>query len=126
MKDWFKVNFLHSLVKYIIIAMLAVIIVLGNLLMNGFNYYHYYVDGVQIAGLVIIFIGGLSMLGYYGAYDFWGYTFSKKQLDGRRIDINEYLEHKRIKKRSKHLPFPPYFLCGIIILIISFIMLLFK
>lgn len=126
MKEWFKRNFIHSPIKYIIIAVLAIIIFLANLIMNGFDYYVYYIDGVQIAGLSIIFIGCLSLLGHCGAYDFWGYTFSKKQLDGRRIDISEYLEQKRLRKRGKHLPFPPYFLSGIILLLFSFIMVLFK
>ena len=125
MRDWFKRVFIHSLVKYIIIAVLAIIMVVINLCTNGFTYI-YFVDGVQISGAAIILIGGLSLIGYYGAFDFWGYTFSRKQLDGRRIDISEYLEQKRVKKRSKNLPYPPYFLSGIIILLISLILLLFK
>ena len=126
MKDWFKRNFLHSPIKYIIIAIVAIIIVLGNLFMNGFDYYIYYIDGVQVAALAIIFIGGLSFLGHCGAYDFWGYTISRKQAEGKKIEITDYLEQKKAKRRTKYLPYPPYFLSGIVLFVISLVMLLFK
>lgn len=125
MRDWFKRLFLHSLVKYIILIILGLLIVLANLLFNGFEFYTFYVGGVQIAGLAIILMGGLSMLGYYGAFDFWGYTFSKKTVDGRRISIVDYTERRQVKRHSKNIPFTPYFLVGIVFLVASLIMNLF-
>ena len=122
MKDWFKRLFLHSPIKYVVLVILGLLIFLANLLFNGFDYYTFYVGGVQIAGLSIILMGGLSMLGYYGAFDFWGYTFSKKMEDGRRIPISEYTEQKRVKRHNKNIPFTPYFLVGVIYLITSMFM----
>lgn len=122
MKDWFKRLFLHSPIKYVVLTILGLLIFLANLLFNGFEFYTFYVGGIQIAGLSLLFMGGLSMLGYYGAFDFWGYTFSKKTEDGRRIPISDYVEQRRVKRHNKNFPFPPYFLVGIIFLIASFIM----
>ena len=125
MRDWFKRLFLHSLVKYIVLINLGILIFFANLLFNGFEYYTFYVGGVQIAGLSLIFMGGLSMLGYYGAFDFWGYTFSKKTEDGRRIPVSDYTERKRVKRLNKNIPFTPYFLVGVTFLLVSFVMNLF-
>jgi hypothetical protein len=124
MKDWFKKIFMHSPVKYVVLLILGLLIILANLLLNGFDHFLFYLNGVQIAGLSIVLMGGLSMLGYVGAFDFWGYTFSKKEEDGRRIPISQYIEIKNSKRQRKNIPFTPYFLVGAAYLIISFILLL--
>ena len=126
MKDWFVRLFMHSPVKYIVLTVFGLLIVLANLLLNGFDYFIYYINGFQIAGLSIIFMGGLSALGYVGAFDFWGYTFSKKNHDGRRIEISQYIDMKSTKRHSKNLPFTPYFLIGLVFLTVSFVLLLSK
>lgn len=124
MKYWIRKIFIHSYKKYIFLMILGGIISITNLFFHSFNHKIYYVNGTSIAGLSLIFMGCLSILSYFGAYEFWGYTFSRKDFDGRRMEYSDYIAQKKAKRDSRELPFGPYFVVGAVYLLVSFVIFL--
>lgn len=118
----FKNIFLHSPIKYLILFLVASLIVLTNLFLNGFSYLYLYVDGFFISGFSLILVGFLSLLNYFGAYDFWSYAFSKKKTNNYKVRLYEFSEEKKEKRKLKPLPFGPYFGVGIVFLVVSIIL----
>ena len=114
--------FFHSPIKYLILFLVATGIVLINLILNSFTVLYFYVDGFFIAGFSLILVGVLSLLNYFGAYDFWSYAFSRKKKDDHRMPIYDYSEEKKRKRKLKPLPFGPYFGVGILFFVISIIL----
>ena len=121
--NFFKNVFFHSPIKYIILFLVATGIVLTNLFLNSFTVLYFYVDGFFIAGAALILVGFLSLLNYFGAYDFWSYAFSRKKKDEPRVPIYDFSEEKKRKRKLKPLPFGPYFGVGIVFFVISIILL---
>ena len=119
MKYFIKKVFIHSLKKYVIIFIVAVILVLIGLLINGFDWTINYVNSFFFSGFAMICIGGLSIINYYGGYDFMAYAFSKKHVNGKKIQYIDYIEKQNSKRESRQLPFGPYFVIGVLFLIIS-------
>ena len=113
--------FFHSLKKYCILFVVACILVLIGLLLNGFEYAIYYVNSFFVAGFSMVCFGGLSIINYFGGYDFMSYAFSKRNPDGTKIQYSTYIENKESKRKVKNLPFGPYFVVGIIFIIISLV-----
>ena len=122
MKLFLSKLFLHSWKKYIILTVVGLLILLVNLLLHDFTYLINYISGLQIAGIVIILVGGLSILNYFGAYDFWAYAFMRKGKNGKKPSVYDYSEEKRLVRSRSKWPFGPYFIIGFLFLIISFFM----
>ena len=113
--------FFHSWKKYIILFVVACALTMAGLLLNGFNFALYYVNSFFFAGFAMICLGGLSIVNYYGGYDFMSYAFSKRNPDGTKIQYSTYIENKENKRKNNKLPFGPYFVIGTIFLIVSII-----
>lgn len=122
MKDLTIRLFLHSWKKYLILTIVGLVILLINLSLHDFVYLLNYISGLQIAGFVLILVGGLSLLNYYGAYDFWSYAFTRRGKNGKNGSVYEYSEEKRSKRSKLKLPFGPYFLTGTVYLLLSFLL----
>lgn len=114
-----KKLFLHSYAKYIVLFCIGCALVLIYLLANGFDYGIYYADSTFIAGAAIVISGGLSMLNYFGAYDFWGYAFSIRKQRAMNRTLPEYAEIMKGDRQKKGYTFGPYFAVGAIFLIVS-------
>jgi hypothetical protein len=117
-----KDTFFHSPIKYAILFVIACIIVLINGFIKGFDFLIVYIDGFFIAGISMILVGGLSLLNFFGAYDFWSYTFSKRNPNGTKKPLYEYSIERKEKRNRGNLPFGPYFIVGLLFLIISIIL----
>ena len=113
--------FFHSWKKYIILFVVGCVLTMAGLLLNGFNFALYYVNSFFFAGFAMICLGGLSIVNYYGGYDFMSYAFSKRNPDGTKIQYSTYIENKENKRKNNKLPFGPYFVRGTIFLIVSII-----
>ena len=113
--------FIHSLTKYIILFCLGCALVLIYLLANGFNLMFNYMDSTFIAGAVILICGGLSLLNYFGAYDFWGYSFSLRKQRAMNRSLYQYSELAKEERVKKGFTFGPYFAVGAFFLAISVI-----
>lgn len=112
-----KKYFLHSWKKYAVAVFLGTAIFLANLWINGFHIAINYMNGLFIAGFSLLCIGGLSTLNYFGAYDFFTYAFYRKKAS---MEYYNYIEQKQTKRKNNNIPFGPYFLIGVIFILISF------
>lgn len=80
-----------------------------------------------IPGAVLIGIGFLSLLTYFGFFDFVGYGFTsvyqslKKESIREYKDLIDYKEKKTLKRKDNKFIYIPYFIFGLIFLIVSLI-----
>lgn len=108
--------FIHSWKKYLIVTGLAAIIVLLHLYLKGFDIIINYINAFFISGFALICFGSLSLLSYFGAYDFISYAFYRKKASE---PYRDYLERKETKRKSNNLGCGPYFGIGILLVIVS-------
>ena len=120
-----KTLFLHSPIKYIILFVIACLIIVANCFNVGFDQLIAYIDGTFVAGFALILIGGLSTMNYFGAYDFWSYTFSKRNPNGTRKPLYEYSAEKKEKRSRGNFAFGPYYLVGLFFVLLSIILMSF-
>lgn len=116
-KDLLRRMFVHPLKTWL--KACAVPLVLGAVLLltNGTDLPIYYVNAFSVAGALTIGVGLLSLLGYLGAFDTFGYSFSTFKGKNRKYsDMYEY-NNARAEKRSKaEWTFVPYLLVGAVFL----------
>lgn len=113
-----KKVFLHSWVKYLISFLIACLICFICLYNTSFEYIYNYSNASGTAGLALVFVGLISLANYFGAYDFFGYAFTIKK---DKMSYQDYMDKHQIKRKSKNLPFGPYFAIGLLFLLISLI-----
>ena len=116
---FFKKYFLHSVKRYISAIILGLTILLLNLWSKGSDQTINYMDGLFIAGFAILCIGGLSVLNYFGAYDFFSYAFYRKKAS---MDYHEFVGQKETNRKNRNIPFGPYFVVGILFILISLVL----
>ena len=114
--------FFHSPVKHVVLFVIGCLLVVINGFKMGFDQLLSYVDGTFVAGFALILVGGLSTLNYFGAYDFWSYTFSKRGPNGIKKPLHEYVADKREKRSRGKFSFTPYYVVGLFFVIISIIL----
>ncbi len=81
------------------------------------------VDGFFFGGLTLIFVGGLSIVTYLGAFDMFSYAFSKK--DVKKEGYYNYSINGKEKRAKNKFNFIPYFIIGAFFLIVAFVLRLF-
>jgi hypothetical protein len=116
----FKKLFLHSLSQYLFALGIGVTVTLLYALLNG-THLNMYLYGMGLAGLLLILIGGLATTTYFGAFDTFGYSFGKvfNYKKNKNIKLPEYVEQQNIKRKAQNLTFMPYYVVGVLLLIIS-------
>lgn len=122
-----KKVFFHSLHKYIINASICVIILIINLCLNNFKELINYINGLQIGGAVVFLIGGLSLVSYFGAFDTFGYAFSKLKKDPEKNyrDMYEFVTVKAEERKENRFTFIPYFVTGLFFILIGIFLTIF-
>ncbi len=104
-----------------------VIIIANNITHGVWNSYINYIDGLFIAGFSLICIGGLSVCGYFGIFDIFSHMGAKRNHNGVKPTLYEYSQMRAEKRKTKPLPFIPYFTVGLfyvlLMIIIYFIFL---
>ncbi len=122
-----KKVFFHSLHKYIVNASICIIILIINLCLNNFKELINYINGLQIGGAVVFLIGGLSLVSYFGAFDTFGYAFSKIKKDPERNyrDMYEFVTVKAEERKENKFTFIPYFVTGLFFILIGIFLMIF-
>ena len=84
----------------------------------------YYRDGLFIAGMVVVFVGGLAIVSNFGIFDIFSYyPGRKKKEDGKKENFGDYVERKKAERSSdRNLFFLPYFIVGTLFLGASLIL----
>lgn len=122
-----KKVFFHSLHKYIISASLVLVVLIVSLSLNNFRELIYYVNGFQIGGAIVFLIGGLSLVSYFGAFDTFGYAFSKLKKDPEKQyrDMYEFVTIKEEERKEHKFTFMPYFVTGLFFILIGIFLMIF-
>lgn len=124
MSFWKKV-FFHSPVKYGVAAGLSIIVTLVNLYLYEFAKYRIG-ESIINSGIIITLIGLLILCAFYGAFDTFAYAFNsmRNRKNRKYEDLVEYSQIKTEQRRGKSLPYMPFIVVGIIVIIIGIIVTL--
>ncbi len=124
----FKKLFLHSPSHYITALCFAIVISGVYVLINGYELVANYINGISVGGLVTILVGGLMTTTYFGSFDGFGYSFGKifKRDKYSNIKYSEYVEQQNIKRKEEPFTFIPFYVVGIVFIIIYFVIELIK
>lgn len=118
-----KKFFLHSWKQYIIASILAIGLTILAIFSRKTFSLLFIADSFAIAGVVTILIGGLVLVGYFGGFDTLGYGMSYFVRKNKKYDdLFDYTEKKKLLRKSGSLTFMPYFIIGILFVIISFVL----
>ena len=71
----------HSPKKYIVLSIVGLLISLFYLINNKFIYMINYINDFFIGCAVIFFVGALSFVSYFGAFDLFSYNFKRFRFD---------------------------------------------
>ena len=118
-----KKIFVHSPWSYIGAVVLAVAVGLFRYfaLPEGLNAAFVRSECLSVSGVVTFLVGMLLMVGYFGAFDLFGYVFSP----GRTGSVRKYRNYtdyteKMVEKRSRgNLYFVPFFVVGALVVLLS-------
>ena len=66
-----------------------------------------FVNGLTIAGLILIIVGGLMTTSYFGSFDTFNYSCGKvlRYRKNKNLKLPEYVEQQNIKRKSQNLIF---------------------
>ena len=89
------------------------------------NKLEYYRDGSFIAGMILLFVGGLAIVGKMGIFDIFSYyPGRKKKENGYKENYGEYVERKRYERSTRHMYYLSYFYISALFLVFSIITLI--
>lgn len=125
--------FFGNIKKFLIIFLISIIIFIGIVASRGFGLIISYCDGCFITGFIMLAVGCLSALTYFGAFDTFGYSayalgemFRRKTSENKKYqDLIDYTEQKRLKRSNKRYSFVPYLENGVFFILAAVILLIF-
>lgn len=125
---FFRKNWIRFLVSFLIgvtLVLAYIIIRASSVGAEVWGEIEYYRDGFTLAGFVLLFVGGLSALTNFGAFDIFSYYPNRKRKeDNTKEQYYEYVERKKESRRKYRLFFLPYIIIATIYLIVAVILLL--
>ncbi len=118
-----KKIFFHSPNRYLFSILIGIILAILNIFFDkGFSSILSYANGTFISGFMLICIGGLSLVNYFGGFDIFSIMFAKRDQYGHKPTLHEYSISKAERRKKYPYVFTPYFIVGLILLIISAIL----
>ena len=115
--------FFHSPIRYLVSVLIGIILALLDVFFDkGFSSIVSYSNGTFISGFMLICIGGLSIVNYFGGFDIFSVMFAKRDQYGHKPTLHEYSVSKAEKRKKYPYVFVPYFTVGAILLIVSAIL----
>jgi len=111
-----KKIFVHSWKHYAAACGIGLLLTFLMLLKNGFGLRIFYMDGLTVAGAVLILLGLLMLTTRLGAFDIFSFSFSTLRSERRYHTLYDYTEAKSQKRRKSEWTFMPYLLIGAVFL----------
>lgn len=130
MKHSFSDIFLHSKTKYIICLAFAICFT-SILIISDFTELEpnetlpliNYINAFSVPGLCLYCFGGFSLIGSFGAFDTFSYSFRRRGKDSLKMGYYEYINMKsEERKKGKPFPYVPYFVVGTLFILVSLIL----
>lgn len=121
-KNW--IRFVASLVLGLAVVCLYNFSHQIALKINPWVLAYYYRDSLFLAGMVVVFVGGLAIVANFGIFDIFSYyPGRKKKENGKKENYGDYVERKKLERSAdRNLYFLPYFIVGSIFLVASLIL----
>lgn len=118
-----KKLFYHSLAHYIVPFCIGAAITIIYLWVNGTEALIYFGDGLSIGGAVVVILGGLMTTAYFGSFDYFKYSFGRvfQYKKNKNVSFNEYIDLQTTKRSAEGLYFVPYYLIGILYIVVALI-----
>ncbi len=92
---------------------------------NGWDFFESYINGLTIAGFLMIFFGGLVLVSGFGTfYIFSYYPRRHKKENGYKETYSEYSERRKSGEKITRENSIAYFIVGLVDLLASLIALL--
>jgi len=124
-KTFFQKNYIRLIIAAVIGLIIMAIYNLSyqfGLSTNSWADLIYYRDGAFIAGMVLLFIGLLTVISQFGAFDIFSYYAGRKtKEDGTKENYTEYVERKRETRSHFNFSFLSYLIISTCFLIFSFV-----
>ena len=120
-----KKYWLRTVIILVVACSLSLTYLFVNMNQGSFSKLFYYVDAFFIGGSATVCFGMLSLVTYYGAFDFVSYAFMGKNENGKRVDFADYLEDRKERNLKRKNIFVPYFIIGLIFIAIAMTLYLF-
>lgn len=119
-----KKLFIHSPFRYLACLIIIIgVMVLYNIF-NGWGYLINYSNLFFISGVIIISVGFFSTADYLGFFNIARYMFVRKNPDGTKKSLYDYNQERTEKIKPHKYRFCPYYLIGIISIIVATIILI--
>lgn len=118
----FKEIFIHSWLRYVISLLYGILIlVIYNCTRDWINLINY-VDAFFIAGASLICIGGLSIVTNLGTFDVFTHMFARSKNGQPKPTLYDYVESKKNKRHKNRFNCMPYFVLGIVFVLVCVIL----
>ena len=117
--------------KTVAITIISILAIIIYVIFSGIKSIVSYCDAFFVCGAILICLGMLSLVTYYGVFDIFGYSTSyvyngmKKGSVQRYKDFHDYIQQKTEKRKKKKYNFLPYLAIGIVYIIVAAILLAF-
>ena len=117
-----KQIFIHSKYRYLFSLLFALIGIAAYFLLNEENQKQpmfAIANSTFIVGLILVLVGGLSILSNLGAFDIYSYQFKRKGTGANRYTLYDHQQKRIEQSKGKQFNFVPYMVVGFLFLIIS-------
>lgn len=84
---------------------------------DGIDVWYVCYEILSVAGYVTFLVGGLMTVTYFGAFDLFGFVFSPGQKKFK--NYADYTQKKTEKRAREGYFFVPYYVVGIVLVLIS-------
>ena len=118
----FKEIFIHSWIRYLISFIYGILIlVIYNCTRNWIDIINY-IDAFFIGGFSLVCIGGLSVVTNLGTFDVFTHMFVGSKNGLPKPSLYDYVESKKEKRHKKRFNCIPYFVLGVLYILMCFIL----
>ncbi|MDE6947732.1 MAG: DUF3899 domain-containing protein [Anaeroplasmataceae bacterium] len=118
----FKTIFLHSWIKYLSCVIYGIVIIVVYNSFREWSKLVNYIDAIFIAGFSLVCIGGLSIVNNLGTFDIFTHMFVRSKENQPKPSLYEYSNSKKEKRYKNRFYCIPYFVLGVLYIIISVIL----
>ena len=122
--EFLKHNWIRMVIAFVLGLLLMVLYNASQASIgaNSWGQLSYYRDGAFIAGAALFFIGLLSLVAGWGAFDSFSFFISrKKKEDGSKENYGEYVNRKKEDRAKINLSFLSYIIIALVYVIFSLI-----
>ena len=117
---------LHSPKHYIAAAVIALALSTVAFFTRGGGAFVPFIigDALSIGGMIVLFLGLLFMVAYFGAFDSFSYAFRNWTRVDARSDYLSFMNNRRDERRQGRLTFMPFIVTGLFFILAGALLML--